>query len=819
MPRNCSTAREVSELALESSKSAIELESVRQFEEKREEVVPLKKRKFIFQSLSSSPRKSSPHSKENDGTPESSGVVNYYSASANDCGPIVDTEHQVDEKNLDRVDRQEDGSQDFFGISLLADAACTNSAGGGESRAENGSGFADSCFLSKKISKEDLASAEISTEGTAACISALPTEEPDGLLGTDHSSSNVLLHGMNVEGKGLLSGSGVMLEDLRKKEEDGKDCSSEFTSQNDRFHWDLNTTMDMWEHPSDKQSPDVQNTTSDVTSEDLKAGTFVDNKTNLEFLETQIGLAVKCDDSASKGDMNGVGVKSSGEMFPIDPVGNGCDSDRKYSSADPEADNSSQYEDGEVRESIEHVDYDPDYAENLGYENEYKESILHSWEDYDGEDLTPEHIECESGDGNSLGSKDEVISRPGSTRAEKLPLETKVKEASQPSYMDRNVSGSDNRRVNVSRCRNIGRDSVDQTSSEEAFIRKLGLRRNCDVGNFNPRYNRESGYARGRYYANNHPSDRNSIRPDSRKYQSPASLRGRNVERGGHWHHDRRRSPVDRDEAFDMPTHRRLSRERSPERRLTFGRGRGRSMNYGPRMDRGSPRRRYHSPVPDDMTIPQPRRRSFSPMEEKGDSYSQRSRSPSFRPDPRMQRGRFIHHRPRFSAEHSEEVKSIPRSHGSQPYDSRRINRNDGVFHSSAREQRFPNSFDTRRNRFESGDSNRNYRGSGRGRGGRGLRYDRINDDREKHDYEYEELHRTRHYDSRVKRLPYNEDGFSAPRTDNFRFRKDGHEEGHGIGDASGRKTREDGECDTKTRPFAAEEGEDNRTSQGEGAS
>ncbi|GLU05839.1 hypothetical protein SLE2022_229160 [Rubroshorea leprosula] len=831
MPRKWSSSREASESALGSLKCGAELdnkalEPAWQFEvgdlgshlDEKEEIIPLKKRKFMFQSPSSSPRTYSLHCKESDG----SRVVNDCGTSAHDFGQIVDMEGDVDEKNLDGLDGQEDECQDFSGISLLAAAACCTSFGKDESCAKNGSGFEESCSLSKRISKGDLNSAEISTEGTASCLSLLPTEETDGWQGTDHSSGNVLLHGTNVEDKGLrISASAVL--DLFDKRDEEKGSTLEFSSQNDRLHWDLNTTMDMWEHPSNFQCPDFQNAIADVTSEDLKDGNSSDNKANLEGHEMPREPGDECDaerllPSASKGISNGMGQKNFDEMSLKEPVENGCDSnvsDKNYCSAKFEEDYDYQYEDGEVRESIDPLCYGPNNANNLSCENEVRESIFHTWEDYDGEDLTPEHLEHGSDNDNSLGAKNEVITRnaprsslhesvkPG-TLTDKLlsdcedgAVEGNVNEPSQPTDVKMSRSGPVNRPFSGRRKRNVGGDSMDRVGSEDLFLRKFCMPRSGDVGNFNPRSERESGYVksftRGRYhvYAKAqegdrwvHPSDsrRSSRHFHSRNYHGPVSFNRPDVEHGVQRHLARRRLPIDRDEVFAM--HSRLTREFSPCKRLSLERGR--SMRYSLRMDGGGPTGRYQRPIPDDCNAPlnishssTKRERSSSPIEKREDTHSHRSRSPSFRTDVRVQRGRLPNHRPRFSAEHAEDFESMHRSHGSQPHNSRRtINRKDGMFHFGARsydqgsslamDQRLPVSFGPQNNRRELGYSFRNYRDmhparfSGRGMVSSGLRHDQINDDRRKRDYKYEAVRPTKHYDiySSVKRFRYSEDGF-----------------------------------------------------------
>ncbi|KAI3823619.1 hypothetical protein L1987_05059 [Smallanthus sonchifolius] len=135
---------------------------------------------------------------------------------------------------------------------------------------------------------------------------------------------------------------------------------------------------------------------------------------------------------------------------------------------------------------------------------------------------------------------------------------------------------------------------------------------------------------------------------------------------------------------------------------LSRGRGRGRSMRYGTRLDGEGPRGRYHGPVSDECdefmpeySHPFPRqRRCFSPIERRGNNsyqhhqsdsrspsrprtrspngnsgFRRRSRSPGFRPDARIRRPRSPGYR-----DHPSEYNLGPRNNNSSPLSSRWVN-------------------------------------------------------------------------------------------------------------------------------------------------
>ncbi|XP_010255262.1 PREDICTED: uncharacterized protein LOC104595996 [Nelumbo nucifera] len=290
----------------------------------------------------------------------------------------------------------------------------------------------------------------------------------------------------------------------------------------------------------------------------------------------------------------------------------------------------------------------------------------------------------------------------------------------------------------------------------------------------------------------------------------------------------RRGSPSDREDAFCM--HMRLGPvgDMSPDRNLTVGRGR--SGRYGPRVVGTGLREKYHGSGPDDSSMCMQhsivrRERSYSPVQRResnhlsrshtkspsrsrtrsphvwsssprgrngggvgsGPGLRERSRSPNFRSDARMVRGRSPHRRPGFSTQHEIGFMTTCRSRGSPQHSSRWIDdRKDTVDHfrdhgykqrAPISERRSPGRIFPRSHRFDSvGSTGRlkpdeYYRPMHSGRfpemvgAGRGPRYEENEDDRRKNVDRFGMLHPVRRYDTdgSVKRFHYDaEDGFAG---------------------------------------------------------
>ncbi|KAL5816625.1 hypothetical protein ACOSQ3_025003 [Xanthoceras sorbifolium] len=262
----------------------------------RVEHVPIKKRRFVYRSPSPPPRSPSPHSEEN----ETKRFLNIKrgesdcTASVDDTGQILDKGCDVDDTNLVRVNRQEVENEDFSGISILAAAACSKGFGGEGGHAAESSGVEESFLhegpfevstnnesysLSRGVSKDDLSSAEMSTEGTS-CISAVPQEDIAACLRTGDFSANNLSHRNKVEDNSVQDHTVAVSKDLLTNREEER--KQEFSSREVRLHWDLNTAMDSWKHPFDYET----NATNDI-ADDGGHDNCSDKLRNLEGYELQ----------------------------------------------------------------------------------------------------------------------------------------------------------------------------------------------------------------------------------------------------------------------------------------------------------------------------------------------------------------------------------------------------------------------------------------------------------------------------------------------------------------------------------------------------
>ncbi|XP_024985521.1 uncharacterized protein LOC112521090 isoform X2 [Cynara cardunculus var. scolymus] len=167
----------------------------------------------------------------------------------------------------------------------------------------------------------------------------------------------------------------------------------------------------------------------------------------------------------------------------------------------------------------------------------------------------------------------------------------------------------------------------------------------------------------------------------------------------------RSRSPMNREENdFRARLGLRPTGDTSHDRFVNMGRGRGRgrTVRYGSRLDDAGPRGRYLGPANEECdeflteySHPYPRRRRcFSPIERRANhsydsrspsrprtrspfantGFRPRSRSPNFRPDARMRRPRSPNYRRGFEADHANEYNPGPRNSNSSPPSSRWVN-------------------------------------------------------------------------------------------------------------------------------------------------
>ncbi|KAJ9147957.1 hypothetical protein P3X46_030067 [Hevea brasiliensis] len=243
--------------------------------------VPLKKRKLMFRSPSPPLRAPSQHLEENEKLLRSPPEVIDYAASASDLGQTVDTEHDDEEKNLERESKQLDEMEDFSGIFILAAAACRDSLGEVDHVEEGsevelsyiceGSSMKNQLYpLSKRDVKDDLSSAKVSSQETGSSISVVHAEGVSASLRMHITSTDGILQASNVHNKSMGDCSMAVVEDHLNKKFEETDGVHGFSSQDDRFFWDLNTSMDAWPCPFDNQCADSN--ISDGITEDVDGG-------------------------------------------------------------------------------------------------------------------------------------------------------------------------------------------------------------------------------------------------------------------------------------------------------------------------------------------------------------------------------------------------------------------------------------------------------------------------------------------------------------------------------------------------------------------
>ncbi|PSS11384.1 hypothetical protein CEY00_Acc15659 [Actinidia chinensis var. chinensis] len=332
-----------------------------------------------------------------------------------------------------------------------------------------------------------------------------------------------------------------------------------------------------------------------------------------------------------------------------------------------------------------------------------------------------------------------------------------------------------------------------------------GLKRHCS-----PSYHKPSSFHRSGPEAV--ASDCTIIKEGGAVSSSQAGRQDTNAySRGLHRSFRRNGSPPNRRETFDMRRGIRAPGDMSPDRFMTAGRGR--SVQYGPRVNRGSHRGRYNGPVRDgciqsSLNYSHPltrRRRSFSPFEKRGNcpahrsssrsrsrsrtrspndwqsprgrngahaagnhGFRHRSRSPNFRSGARMPRMRSPHSRPGFLPDHETGFMSAPRNRYSPPSNSRWI----GFKQRSFLDRRSPGRTGMRGERFDLLDSprkpkpNEYYRSAHPGRFsesngvGRAHMHQGADDDRRKHGYR-QRLARRYNLEGEMRGFRYDvEDGF-----------------------------------------------------------
>ncbi|XP_021725508.1 uncharacterized protein LOC110692753 isoform X1 [Chenopodium quinoa] len=256
----------------------------------KEEHVPIKKRRFFLRSPSPPPVYNSPCSEEIADQTKSQDVSIKPQSPTSDISSsqVVENKNCIDPQKTDNSNKSFGEDEDFYGISILAAAACSSSLGRDCGYAEDGSGieessvqervpevstYAEAPSLSKGLLKEDVMnSSEISSGATSLCISTEPVVELASISTTVNSSQNVVAVG-KMKDVSLGFSSDVSCS---KNEYEGWDHRQ--SSRDVKLHWDLNVVMDAWEQPFD--DPGVQNVVAHDISQD--AGK-VDHNENMEL--------------------------------------------------------------------------------------------------------------------------------------------------------------------------------------------------------------------------------------------------------------------------------------------------------------------------------------------------------------------------------------------------------------------------------------------------------------------------------------------------------------------------------------------------------
>ncbi|KAM7499692.1 hypothetical protein LguiA_024106 [Lonicera macranthoides] len=433
---------------------------------------------------------------------------------------------------------------------------------------------------------------------------------------------------------------------------------------------------------------------------------------------------------------------------------------------------------------------------------------------YSQEDQLQEHGQDRIAEGNANGLDGTrlLVVEVGS-RGSMSKLSSRVEGSSSFDLIHR----KENLLMQRNRSDNLG-DSYGRAEREFGSDTSLGRERSFQVHGRNEAgghwVDSSAGYwdARNRYPSN--------YRAEGRGYSRPRGLIANSASKDGNLNFNddrrsinysskgmyrpliRRRSPPpDRDDPY-------INRGTPPVRGISRDRNRGRPGGY-PQGFRRGPKEEYHEPLPDDTGAPSVRmqhysarrERGFSPNFDRGANFSRprrksrsrsrtrspmawhlqrdrnvgnRRHSPDFRSEARMEGVRLPFLKPSFSgADYEEGFISPPRGRSSPQRNTRWFD-NRNCMDDDFRGRRSPPLRLLRRpQRFDSVSSysgrlksdsyfrpplvrrGRSPQMSGTGRGGR--KYEGSDEDRRKHDDEYETIHRVRRYDAGgvVKRFRY----------------------------------------------------------------
>ncbi|KMT12056.1 hypothetical protein BVRB_5g100150 isoform A [Beta vulgaris subsp. vulgaris] len=302
------------------------------FSEKAQ-LVPIKKRRFLFRSPSPPPDTISPcteesadHARTEDASEKLSPLP---SSSDIKLNQIVDNDNSIDAKKSEKSSVRFGEDDDFSGISILAAAACSSSLGRDCGYMEDGSGIEESSVLershdlsidtearssSKGMLNEGIFnSSEMSSGLTSSCIYTEPVGELASISSTVNSSQKVATAGKGVKEAFMGADSLTYSGDASFSKDEEIVRSQGISSRDVRLHWDLNVVMDAWEQPFDDlgaQDSVAHNTCHDagkVNHNDNMESQGHDSKENQETLYVGQGYLL-CGEPIASVD------QSSGEM-------------------------------------------------------------------------------------------------------------------------------------------------------------------------------------------------------------------------------------------------------------------------------------------------------------------------------------------------------------------------------------------------------------------------------------------------------------------------------------------------------------------------
>ncbi|KAK4838161.1 hypothetical protein QYF36_011551 [Acer negundo] len=251
----------------------------RRFSDKMENV-PIKKRKYNFRSPSPPPRTPSPHSKVaqhasgQGSSPNFSGKRVHLALDTSTASTV--SPHGVEGKVLEAMNGKLDFREDFSGIEILAEAACSDSFD---------------------------VNVDHTVENPVAEESACRENETPMLkeeTGVSLETTNLSPNDTSVQDRVEESSVEDITPAVEQKSpilEDNKMVESSVSLSKDRSFWDLNVVMDDWQQPSDIVNVEANTVEGDSKDKSEKLNPLKNGETERETVETDF---VKDDDMVNK---------------------------------------------------------------------------------------------------------------------------------------------------------------------------------------------------------------------------------------------------------------------------------------------------------------------------------------------------------------------------------------------------------------------------------------------------------------------------------------------------------------------------------------